>query len=273
MGCDTVDSESLVTGSAETSKGLVAWWRFDEGVGETGQDASGFGHTGFIRNGDWGDGKVGSSLRMDGGNNSIMTVPMSDALRSTADGITVMAWAYRTADHNVAVLAQGYPALFFGFHGSQFKWQIRSQPKALYRALRRLPFMRRIARTLGYSPAAECYVDPEDGPSVNRWIHLAGTYDGRRARLFVNGSEVCSEPMSGPISMTDGPFTISGYLDETGEIVDEITGDLDELRIYARALSAAEIGGLIFADREGSRGQVTSAGPRAGRGRETDQML
>ena len=247
-GCDSVGGESLVDGSADATMDLVAWWRFNEGVGDIAEDSSGFEHTAFIRNGDWGNGKAGSSLRMNGGNDSIVVVPMSDTLRATADGITVMAWAYRTAEHNVAVLAQGYPALFFGFHGAQFKWQVRAEPATFFRALRRLPFVPRIARALGYSTAAECYVSPTNVPSTHRWIHLAGTYDGQRARLYVDGAEICNEAMSGPIRMTDDPFTISGYLDEAGQTIDEISGSIDELRIYARALSAAEINGVILAD-------------------------
>ena len=34
---------------------------------------------------------------------------------------------------------------------------------------------------------------------------------------------------------------MSGYLDDSGRIIDEITGRLDDVRIYNRALSPTEI--------------------------------
>lgn len=46
---------------------------------------------------------------------------------------------------------------------------------------------------------------------------------------------------AGAIKMPDTPFTVSGYLDDTGSIGDEITGMIDEVRIYNRALSAEKI--------------------------------
>lgn len=44
--------------------------------------------------------------------------------------------------------------------------------------------------------------------------------------------------------MPDVPFTIGAYLDDDQKIVDEISGRIDDVRIYARALSASEIRAL-----------------------------
>jgi hypothetical protein len=41
--------------------------------------------------------------------------------------------------------------------------------------------------------------------------------------------------------MPDVPFTIGAYVDENGAIIDEITGRIDDVRIYSRALSRSEI--------------------------------
>jgi len=198
---------------------LVAWWSFDEGAGTLAHDASGHQNTATILNGGWGEGHSGGALLMDGGNDSIATVALSDSLRSTTDEITVMAWTYRSATHNVAVLSHGYPALFFGFHGARFKWQIEHA---------------------GGRQTA-CYADPKYEAKLDRWIHLAATYDGWVARLYADGVEVCSKWAWGAIKTPDAPFTMSGYLDGSGHIVDEITGRLDDVRIYDRALSQRDI--------------------------------
>lgn len=198
---------------------LVAHWPFDEGSGDRAADASGYGNDATIRGGGWGEGRQGGALQMPGGNTGIVTVPLSDSLRSTADGITVMAWTYRTAQHNVAVVSHGYPALFFGFHGPRFKWQ----------------FTRANGGGMG------CYADPKHVADSDRWLHIAATYNRWVARLYADGVEVCSRWTWGALAMPEVPFTLSGYLDDSGEIVDEITGRLDDARIYARALSATEI--------------------------------
>ena len=198
---------------------MVAWWAFDDGVGTVAQDASGHQNSAAIANGSWGAGHAGAALLMDGGNDGIVTVAVSDSLRSPTDAITVMAWTYRTAKHNVAVISHGYPTLFFGFHGAQFKWQ----------------FERANGRMMA------CYAEPKYEAKLDQWIHLAATYNGWVARLYADGVEVCSKWTWGAIKSTDAPFTISGYLDGSGRIIDEITGRLDDVRIYNRALSAEEI--------------------------------
>ena len=212
---------TAASGGQADDRGLVGWWTFDEGSGTTALDASGNGNTATIRNGTWGSGKTGNALQMDGSNHGIVTVLLSDSLRSTADNVTVMGWAYRTAEHNVDLVGHAYPFLFLGFHGPRFKWQI--------------------ANTRGKK--LSCYADPKYRAELNRWFHLAGTYDGRTVRLYVDGEEICSKWswMSSAIAMPDAPFTISGYLRDTGEIVDEITGKIDEVRIYNRVLSVDEI--------------------------------
>lgn len=215
--------------SHDPNDGLVAWWRFDEGSGVSAADASGHENTATILNGGWSEGHTDNALTdraltenalsMDGGNDAIVLVPMSDSLRTTAREITVMAWTYRTAGHNVDVLGHGYPALFFGFHGPRFKWQF----------------------VLANGRRMECYADPKYEAGLDRWIHLAATYNGWIARLYADGEQVCSKWTWGNITMPDVPFTLSGYLDDSGRIVDEITGRLDDVRIYDRALSQAEI--------------------------------
>ena len=203
---------------------LVAWWKFDEGAGQRAADASGNGNLATINNGGWAEG--GDALQMDGGNDGIVVVPLSDSLRSTADEITVMAWTYRSAEHNVAVVSHGYPDLFFGFHGPQFKWQL------LHANGRR----------------TSCYADKKYVASLGRWIHVAATYNGWVAKLYADGVEICSKWSWGPIAMPEKPFTMSGYLEDSGQIVDEITGRIANVRVYDRALSADQIRAVASID-------------------------
>lgn len=210
---------SSPTGQAERPEDLVAHWRFDEGTGVIAQDASQYANTATLSRPLWSPGRDGAALALDGGNDDIVSVPVSASLRRTRGAITIAAWTWRDAVHNVAVVSHGYPALFFGFHGPQFKWHIEY---------------------LGGLHAA-CYADPKHVAALGRWIHIAATYDGLAARLYADGRQICRTWALGPLTMPETPFTIGGYLDSNGRIVDEMTGRIDDVRIYARALSADEI--------------------------------
>ena len=71
---------------------------------------------------------------------------------------------------------------------------------------------------------------------LNTWTHLAATYDGATLRLFVNGSQVGSRAISGAIRASTNPLRIGG-----NDWEEYFSGRIDEVRIYNRALSQAEI--------------------------------
>jgi hypothetical protein len=212
-------------------QGLVGWWKFDEVRGLAAADSSGHGNSATVLNGEWAAGADGGALLLDGSGDSVVTVPLSDTLRATSTGITVSALAFRTAEHNVALVAHGYPTLFFGFHGAQFKWEV----------------------SLDNGRGGSCYADPKYHADLNRWYHVAATYNGWVARLYVDGEEICKDWTWGSIKMPDTPFTIGSYLDARGKIVDEMTGLIDDVRIYDRALSAREIKALAASSQHRSQ--------------------
>lgn len=75
---------------------------------------------------------------------------------------------------------------------------------------------------------------------VGEWTNVAMTYDGTTQRLYINGAEVASQPLSGPISIGTGALRIGG----NGSFADEFfQGLVDEVRVYNRALSATEVAG------------------------------
>jgi hypothetical protein len=72
---------------------------------------------------------------------------------------------------------------------------------------------------------------------LTTWSHLATTYDGATLCLYVNGVQVGSRAVSGTIAVSTGRLRIGGNA-IWGEW---FAGRIDEVRIYNRALSPAEI--------------------------------
>src|SRR5437773_2141072 len=87
-----------------------------------------------------------------------------------------------------------------------------------------------------WPPGNRILVGPS-GLAVNTWTHLAATFDGATMRLYVNGVQVASQAQTAPLAITTGTLQI-GADSYAGE---NFAGRIDEVRIYNRALTAAEI--------------------------------
>jgi hypothetical protein len=80
---------------------------------------------------------------------------------------------------------------------------------------------------------------------VGEWLHLAATYDGSTLRLYVNGSEAASEAHGGALAPCTRGVAIGGdEFDDLGSIQEVPRGLLDEVRLYSRVLTPAELAAL-----------------------------
>lgn len=74
----------------------------------------------------------------------------------------------------------------------------------------------------------------------NEWFHLVATYDGTVKRLYLNGVQIGSQNWSGTICYADNPtFRIGTSYNVSADR--SWVGSLDELSIWNRALTQAEI--------------------------------
>jgi len=81
-------------------------------------------------------------------------------------------------------------------------------------------------------------------PDVNTWVHLAATFDGTSERLYRNGVEIASRSLQGSLVPETSRIVI-GAGDNGPAVTDEFfTGSIDDLQIYATALSPADIATL-----------------------------
>jgi hypothetical protein len=72
---------------------------------------------------------------------------------------------------------------------------------------------------------------------LNTWTHVAVSYDGGAMRFFVNGVQVSLVAMTGNLTASNNPLRIGGN-SLWGEF---FAGQVDDVRIYNRALTAGEI--------------------------------
>ncbi len=72
---------------------------------------------------------------------------------------------------------------------------------------------------------------------LNVWTYVALTWDGAQLRLYVDGALVTTAARTGVLQSVTAPLRIGGNV-PYGEF---FLGRLDEIRIYNRALSVAEL--------------------------------
>ena len=72
---------------------------------------------------------------------------------------------------------------------------------------------------------------------AEEWFHLAGTFNGEKLKIYVNGKEIASViASSAPVADTDAPLQIG-----QSRNMYFLTGIVDEVAIYNRALTSEEI--------------------------------
>jgi hypothetical protein len=107
---------------------------------------------------------------------------------------------------------------------------------------------------------ADCF--SPDPYEVRKWQHLVAAKDASQMRLYLNGELVNSVDAAG--TLTPGLRVLMGQLfPDSAKLKDEVTsrlfgGELDEVALYARTLSAAEIkehAGMVRSDADDSPGR------------------
>ena len=83
-----------------------------------------------------------------------------------------------------------------------------------------------------------------DGTTVvtdNEWHFVAGTYDGTTATLYVDGKVDTARAFAAGLTASTYKLFIGENAQATGR---QLTGVLDDVRIYGRGLSAGEVASL-----------------------------
>ncbi|MFH1127092.1 MAG: DUF2341 domain-containing protein, partial [archaeon] len=202
---------------------LVGYWNFSEGLGTMAQDSSGNGNDGIIYNTNTGidnctggcsgwttNGKFGYGMQFDGVNDY---VDVGDIGLGTTRDLTISFWVNQGTPLSWRdVLSFGWTSFRFETSTSVSDWTI-------------------------YSPGIDTNeIDfPTDWIDSGTWRHVAFTSDVNNWYVYIDGVQRVT-------GTTDGDFTggdlYFGCRIETNYCYN---GILDEVRIYRKALSAAEI--------------------------------
>ena len=195
--------------------GLVAYWPFDEGKGKEAEDVTGNGHDGeFNGNPKWIDGKFGTGLEFDGEKDYVAVA--DDAALAIEENITLMAW--------------------FSPNDVLTKRRLMVKNNSIF-----------VIFDFGNADSIDFLVKPNNAFAeskttdwkIGEWYHFAGTFDGKTLRVYVNGKLEGEADNGVPIAPSNLELWIGG--DDFGRPTDFFPGKIDEVRLYEKTLSEADI--------------------------------
>jgi prepilin-type N-terminal cleavage/methylation domain-containing protein len=208
---------------------LVGYWPMNEGAGSTSGvsqtvDASGNGNNGTWygtaggTNGTYyAPGKVGNWAGTFDGSTDYITVGTSTVLQPT-NAITISAWVNTTSSSTTERIISNFHGTSYGYVFSVLSglFTLQLGNGTAFTALQRFTVM----------------------PGI--WYHVVATWDGANIKIYVNGTQ------------QGAAMAFTGFAYDAGNVITTIggnntnssnrwNGSSDDVRIYNRALSAAEI--------------------------------
>jgi hypothetical protein len=206
-------------GPPELARGRVGHWKLDEARGNVALDSSGIGNHGGTVNilgPDWKPGKFGTALEFTPMRRTFVTMPSHETIGPT-EGISISVWV------NAAGWVGSPRIVQKGEDDIQYSLRAESD---------KLRFVLRLGAAVTAVEAAL--------PPVEKWVHVAATYDGERMVLYQDGKALQMLSANGRIAQ---PFTslFIGTRSQAAAENEFFAGLIDEVIIYERALSAMEV--------------------------------
>ncbi|MBA4174020.1 MAG: hypothetical protein C0511_15520 [Hyphomicrobium sp.] len=216
---------------APSSAGMIGHWKFDEGTGVTASDASGNGNTGTLTNfglGAWGTGIKGGALNFDGVNDVVNAG--SAAMLDNLTTLTACAWVRRPGTRG-GVYSSLLDKSTTGLNG----WNL---------------YMRDDGAETGFYNRVGYYSYFTNGSLVplNTWFHFCATTDSsvtpENVKLYIDGNLIASadgDAGTGVQNDAANSLLIGDATVAPNPSIETFQGWLDEVRLYNRILTQAEI--------------------------------
>ena len=217
-------SFTMNLGGGQTGGDLIANYLFNESNGTMAADSSGNGRNATVSGGTWAAGKSGNAVTLNGTN---AYVGMPSGIVSGASSVTIAAWVKANGLSNWARIFD------FGT-GTSTNMFLTPQPGG--------SGLRFAIKNNG---SAEQQINSTAAFPTGVWKHVAVTLSGSTGTLYVDGVQVATNT-----SMTLNPSNLGettqnwiGRSQYTGDAY--FNGQIDDFRIYSRALGASEISALF----------------------------
>ena len=215
------DDGTVVVGDvwSFTTGKLVGWWKFDETEGRNADDLSSNNNVGkLIGNPQWrpSSGKLGGALLCDGFDDYVDCG--NDSSLDITDKITLAAWVKMDDAGN----SKFQPFVSKGDYTYAIKHHSRN-------------VIEFVIYDDGFWQVAHF---PVDSSFNHVWHHVAGTYDGNKLKLYVDGKLEATTAYAGSIASGTYNLNIGSNSEARGRFY---SGAIDDLRIYDYALSEKEI--------------------------------
>ena len=209
----------------DLTAGLVGYWPLDDASGTTASDISGSGFNGTLNNSPvWSAGKLGAGLRLNG---SSSTVDINHNVVTTSSSFSVATWVQLSSlsGFQTAVSQDGsnISGFFLQFtSGGQFAFSLVNSDSTSGTTIR---------------------ANSNFNPVANTWYHLVGVYNQSvgQSQLYVNGTLQSTQTV--PAAWNATGETVIGRA-KWGGNADFWNGEIDDVRLYNRALSATDVSNL-----------------------------
>lgn len=205
--------------------GLAAHWKLDATSGTTAVDSAGIADNATYSGlaGSWVAGKLGNGYRFpDNDSDGKFAVSAGTELNAITGAVTVATWYFRPS---------------FSGNGKDVLVQRQGQ----------FGVMRGIGQELCWAGAT--HICDESAPAsqqlgVGKWYHVAATFDDTsdQVKLYLDGVEVFATTSTTDLNGT-GEIALGRHSQWGSDWSNNAV--LDDIRIYNRALSAAEIAALV----------------------------
>ncbi len=215
----TNSSTTQPQGVGRLDSGLAGYWKLDETTGSTATDSSTSGNNGTLsnmENGDWVASQIGNGLSFDGTNESVV-VSAGTGVLNASQNVTLSTWVYpRSPGSYQGIIYKGISGCDEGSASYMLELNVSGSP------------------TLWVGGSQ--LVASDLSLTANQWQHLVATNGAGGSALYLNGVLVKSgAALPAPSSSSeDWRFNYCNRFD----------GNMDEVRIYNRPLSADEVSQL-----------------------------
>ena len=220
---------------ADTTTGLVGWWRMDEAAGTSAEDRSGKGNTGtLVGTPTWGAGKRGNAVSFNGAN--YITVAQSP-ISNFSNPSSICLWGLVT-DNTGSSGGSNQTFLNFAVDANN---EVRIVNNSVAGTGGAQPG----GFAVGYKYAGNQVAVATNSSGLipnNTWTFLCYTYDGAATvTLYVNAATYSTTAAS----VTQ---TTSNIIGARATNASFLTGSVDDIRVYNRTLTAQDVYMLYLSD-------------------------